>query len=157
MFIVYLLLFIIALVLLCKFIKSASIGLSAYIVDVIIFMFIILLIHKKISLQFAVGQKAYLIDVILGIGAVFIYNTIVKFLGGLPIIGKVLNYIVAFTGVYIVLSLGIYLVTSLLSGMLGIITPTFGINIFSDSGVNSLITKIVVGILAIPVWKRRIK
>lgn len=104
--------------------------------------------HHYFSLKFSSGKAVYFWDVLAGILAVVIYSALFKIIHRkLGVIGKILNFAISFFS-----SMTVYCIL-----VDGFVTKekNYFLPLLNHDIANQVVNYIIIGIIALVVWKRR--
>ncbi len=150
---------VVAAITLFKLIAEYSVKISAYAIDfALVFGLSTYYIHQFVPNKMVTGWMVYVLDIGVGILATLAYGILIVFIHNkLPKISSVLNLIISIIGMSIAFPLALDLISSILI-VFGVVKESFTqITLFENQTGNTILNYGIILILAIPVYRRRMK
>lgn len=150
---------VVAAITLFKLIAEYSVKISAYAIDfALVFGLSTYYIHQFVPNKMVTGWMVYVLDIGVGILATLAYGILIVFIHNkLPKISSVLNLIISIIGMSIAFPLVLDLISSILI-VFGVVKESFTqITLFENQTGNTILNYGIILILAIPVYRRRMK
>ena len=150
---------VVAAITLFKLIAEYSVKISAYAIDfALVFGPSTYYIHQFVANKMVTGWMVYVLDIGVGILATLAYGILIVFIHNkLPKISSVLNLIISIIGISIAFPLALDLISSILK-VFGVVKESFTqITLFENQTGNTILNYGIILILAIPVYRRRMK
>ena len=150
---------VVAAITLFKLIAEYSVKISAYAVDfALVFGLSAYYVHQFIVNKMVTGWMVYVLDIGVGILTTLAYGILIVVIHNkLPKISSVLNLVISIIGMSIAFPLALDLISSVLK-VFGVVKESFTqINLFSNPTGNTILNYGIILILAIPVYRGRMK
>ena len=150
---------VVAAITLFKLIAEYSVKISAYAIDfALVFGLSAYYIHQLVISKMVTGWMVYVLDIGVGILATLAYGILIVVIHNkLPKISSLLNLVISIIGMSIAFPLALDLISSVLK-VFGVVKESFTqINLFSNQTGNTILNYGIILVLAIPVYRGRMK
>lgn len=150
---------VVAAITLFKLIAEYSVKISAYAIDfALVFGLSTYYIHQFVANKIVTGWMVYVLDIGVGILTTLAYGILIVVIHNkLPKISSMLNLVISIVGMSIAFPLALDLISSILK-VFGVVQESFTqITLFDNQTGNTILNYGIILILAIPVYRGRMK